>query len=207
MEYPLITYTASAYELDIDENEVLRYLGYSRVNITDKDKKMIKPMIEGSRAYINPRACYRRFDISTYGEDRILLPYGEITSRHLTLNLKGCDGIYMFAATIGAPYDRMMIKERVASMARAAIFQSIGATAVEAFVEKLCADLQEEALRNGESLRHRYSPGFGDYDISHQKGLFKVLSPEKNAGITLNDSLIMSPEKSVTALIGIDKIM
>lgn len=206
MEYPLITYTVEAKEIEIDESEVLRYLGYSKVNITEADKEMIQPMIEEAKDFINPKACYRRFDIETYDNNKILLPYGEIISKHLSLNLKGCKGIYMFAATIGAPYDRMMIKARVSSMAKAAIFQSIGATAVEAFVEKLCADLQKEANAKGEKLRHRYSPGFGDYDLSHQKGLFSVLSPEKSVGITLNDSLIMSPEKSVTALIGIDKL-
>ena len=206
MDYPIITYTINADELCIDENEVLRYLGYSKVDITMADRELIKPMITEVRKYINPRACYRRFDIETYDDNRILLPYGEIVSRHLTLNLKGCKSIYMIAATIGAPFDRQMIKARVSSMAKAAILQAIGATYVECFVENLVEKLAKEASLNDEKLRVRYSPGFGDYDLSNQKGLFSVLAPEKNAGITLNDSLIMSPEKSVTALIGIEKI-
>lgn len=206
MDYPLITYTVDANDLCIDENEVLRYLGYSKVDITTADKEMIMPMIEAARSFVNPKACYRRFDIETYADNRILLPYGEVTSRHLTLNLNGCKSIYMIAATIGAPFDRQMIKARVSSMAKAAILQAIGATYVESLVEKLVEKLSKEASLCNEKLRVRYSPGFGDYDLSNQKGLFKVLTPEKHAGITLNDSLIMSPEKSVTALIGIEKI-
>lgn len=206
MDYPLITYSVDAIDLNIDVNEVLRYLGYSKVNITKADEEMISPMIEDARRFVNPRACYRRFDIKTYEDNKIMLPYGEIVSKHLTLNLKGCESIFMIAATIGAPFDRQMIKARVSSMAKAAILQAIGATFVEAFVENLVEKLSKDVEANSEKLRVRYSPGFGDYDLSHQKGLFNVLAPEKNAGITLNDSLIMSPEKSVTALIGIEKI-
>lgn len=203
MEYPLITYSVDEKDLLIDENEVLRYLGYSKVNITYKDIRMLSPMIEEARKNINPRGCYRRFELELKDNDEIVLPYGTVTSRHLSINLKGCHGIYMIAATIGAPFDRMMIKERVSSMSRAAIFQAIGATAVESFVENMCDKLAMDSAAQGEQLKHRYSPGFGDYDLSHQVGFFKSLQPERYAGITLNDSLIMSPEKSVTAIIGI----
>lgn len=206
MESPVTTYTADPCELDIDKCEVLRYLGYDMGCVTENDKELISPLIEDAVRVIIPKACYRRFDISLMDDFIILLPYGEIVSRHLSLNLKGCKSIYMLAATIGAQYDRMMMRERVTSMARAAIFQAIGATAVEAFVERMCVYLKNELENTGESMHPRFSPGYGDFDLSNQMGVFKVLSPEKYAGITLNDSLVMSPEKSVTAIIGIEKL-
>lgn len=204
MDYPVIKYTLSENELNIDRNEVLRYLGYSRIDVNDEVIALIEPVITEARRYINPRACYRRFDIELKDNDVILLPYGEVTSHHLTINLKGCHSVYFMAATIGAEFDRLMLRFRVSSMAKAAILQAIGATAVEELCDRLCEELKMLAKEQGENLRARYSPGFGDYGLSNQIGVFSSLAPEKHTGITLNDSLIMSPEKSVTALIGIE---
>lgn len=205
MDYPVIKYTLSENELNIDRSEVLRYLGYSRIDINDEVIELIEPVISEARKYIKPRACYRRFDISLGENDVILLPYGEVTSHHLSINLKGCRGVYFMAATIGAEFDRLMLRFRVSSMARAAILQAIGATAVEELCDRLCENLKKQSIGQGENIRARYSPGFGDYGLTNQIGVFKALAPEKHTGITLNDSLIMSPEKSVTALIGIEE--
>lgn len=207
MEYPVITFAPDKSELVIDRNEVLRYLGYSKTVVNEEIVNSIEPVIDEAMKVISPRACYSRFALEMLDDNVIRLPYGDVTSRHLTINLKGCHGIFFFAATIGAPFDRLMARMRVSSMAKAAILQAIGATAVESLCDILCDKLAKEAEANGEKLRARYSPGFGDYGLDNQVGFFSTLTPQKYAGITLNESLIMSPEKSVTALIGIEKLM
>lgn len=206
MEYPIITFAPDKYDLIIERNEVLRYLGYSRFDINEEIIDSIEPYIEEAMEYISPRACYCRFNLEITENNVIRLPYADVSSRHLAINLRGCDGVFFFAATIGAPFDRMMARARVSSMVKAAIFQSIGATAVESLCDILCDKLAKEVKSNNEKLHARYSPGFGDYGLENQTGFFKTLQPQKYAGITLNESLIMSPEKSVTALIGIEKI-
>jgi len=206
MEYPVITYTVDQNDIYIDEAEVLRYLGYSKVLVTEEEKKQIRPLVEEARKTFTCRACYRRFELTLGEDNQITLPYTTVRSVDLTRNLQGCHGIYFFAATIGATFDRLMLRTRVDSMSRAAIFQAIGATAVEDVCDKLCSKLAGEAALQGEKLRPRYSPGYGDFGLENQRGFFQSLCPEKYTGITLNDSLIMSPEKSVTAIIGIKKI-
>ena len=49
----------------------------------------------------------------------------------------------------------------------------------------------------------RYVRGIGDLALENQKGVFEVLHPSKYIGLSLMDTMIMSPEKSVTAIIGI----
>ena len=58
-------------------------------------------------------------------------------------------------------------------------------------------------LLPGESLVQRYSPGYGDFPLECQPGLFRLLGVQRNIGVTLTDSLLMLPTKSVTAVIGI----
>ena len=131
------------------------------------------------------------------------MPYGRVESRHLSRNLAGCKEIFIFAATIGAGFDRMLTRTRITSMAEAAVLQACGAAAVEAVCNALNDKLEREILAEGKSLCSRYSPGYGDYALENQKGVFEVLNPPKYIGLSLMDTLIMSPEKSVTAVIGI----
>jgi len=65
------------------------------------------------------------------------------------------------------------------------------------------AELKEEAAAEGKFLRPRFSPGYGDLPLAIQPELFRVLEVQKNTGITLTESLLMMPTKSVTALIGV----
>lgn len=53
-------------------------------------------------------------------------------------------------------------------------------------------------------LKPRFSAGYGDLPLEVQKDIFRVLDCPRKIGLTLNDSLLMSPTKSVTAIVGIE---
>ena len=88
-------------------------------------------------------------------------------------------------------------------MAEASFLNAIGAAAVEDVCDRLNDELRQFAASEGKSVRPRYSPGYGDYDLENQRGIFSLLEPAKHIGLTLKDNLIMVPEKSVTAVVGI----
>lgn len=198
-------YMLSGADLEINEVEALRYLGYKRMDVTDSDVELIKRLTEKVRGSLVPRAVYGRFPVSVIGDGEIHMPYGIINSKDLTVNLKGCSEIFIFAATIGAKFDMALNRARIVSIAEAAVFQALGATAVEELCDRLNEKLNDECAEKGEKAHVRYSPGFGDFGLENQKGVFSVLRPEKMIGLTLKDNLIMAPEKSVTAIIGIEK--
>ncbi len=199
----LIRYAVQANELNIRESEVLRYLGYDPKLVTEADIKMVSDLREEVMDKIAPKAVYDRFGISLPEKGIIDMPYGRVNSMDLYNNLKGCEEVYIFAATIGAEYDRLVKRSSVRSMAVTAVINSIGAVAVEDLCDRLNEKLRLEVLGEGLTLRPRYSPGYGDLTLDNQKGIFSVLSPGKNLSLTLKDNLIMAPEKSVTAIIGI----
>ena len=49
----------------------------------------------------------------------------------------------------------------------------------------------------------RYSPGYGDLDIRVNKDILNLLNAHRKIGVTVTDTGIMIPRKSVVALIGI----
>lgn len=198
-------YTINAKDLVINEYEALRYLGYVRSSITDEDIEMVKAAIEEVRGLAVPKACFERYTVTISEDFDITMPYGIIHSKDLATNLKGCSEIYIFAATIGPRFDMALTRQRQISIAKAAVYQSVGAATVEALCDTLNEDLRRKVLEEGGTLHPRFSPGFGDMSLDNQKGIFSVLRPEKSIGLTLKDNLIMAPEKSVTAIIGIEK--
>ena len=48
----------------------------------------------------------------------------------------------------------------------------------------------------------RYSPGYGDFPIEMQKTLLQSVDGPKTIGLTVNESSILIPRKSITAVIG-----
>ena len=128
---------------------------------------------------------------------------GPIRSKSLSRNLKGCRQVVLFGATLGAGVDRLMRRISLTDMARAVILQSCAAAMLEEYCDecqkKIAAELEEEHLY----LRPRFSPGYGDFDICYQEPVVRMLNCAKTIGLTLTDSFMMTPTKSVTAVIGI----
>lgn len=145
------------------------------------------------------KVAYGRFPIVISGST---IDFGvmKAESKKLAETLSGCSTAYVFAATIGARFDQLIEKYKRISPTKSLIFQALGAERIETLCDEFCDDIKRKEER---SLTMRFSPGYGDLDLSFQKEIFRVLNPAKNIGLTLNDSLLMTPGKSVTAIFGL----
>ena len=75
-----------------------------------------------------------------------------------------------------------------------------------AFLEEYCDRMQkqiEDGLENGLYLRPRFSPGYGDFSILHQKELLQMTDASKKIGLALTEGYMLTPTKSITAVMGI----
>ncbi|MCR5400004.1 MAG: hypothetical protein K6E78_00255 [Treponema sp.] len=126
-------------------------------------------------------------------------------SKNLGINLRNCSKIILFGLTIGPLVDQKIRKAQLSGSTEAAVFQATGAMYAESLTELLNKKIKEEYLAKGYKAHPRYSPGYGDISLEMQKDFFRLLPLEK-IGLTLMESLIMAPEKSVTAFIGLEKI-
>ncbi len=131
--------------------------------------------------------------------DTLDIGYGLFKSRQLCKNLKGAERIIVFAITLGAGVDRLLM--RLSSVSAAEYFV---ADAVASAIAEGAMDKAEEIAKKEMKTRPRFSAGFGDFYIENQKGILKLLNAEKLLGITVSDSYLMSPMKSVTAVMGVE---
>lgn len=124
----------------------------------------------------------------------------KLSSKKLSMCLEGSLRVLLFAATVGVGIDRLIAKYSHLSPSKALMLSALGSERIEALCNAFCA---QYALENGVLLTPRFSAGYGDCPLETQKEIFSILNCTKNIGLTLNDSMLMSPTKSVTAFVGI----
>lgn len=122
-----------------------------------------------------------------------------VPSVSLKKRLEGCSSAVWFAATAGLALDRLIARYSITEPSKALLFQSIGAERCEALCQAFCSFLSEQ-----HETRNRFSPGFGDCPLETQRKVFRLLDCPRNIGVSLNESLLMSPTKSVTAVVGLE---
>lgn len=188
----------------VNEAEILRYMGCQGVDTSTESLSSIHDMITDCLDEALPRlvykVCWSVFDISLIN-DTICFPFGKVRSRSFSKFLNGCDSAVIFAATIGIEIDRLISKHGRLSPSKALCFQAIGAERIESLCNIFCADMSSAYARDGIKSKARFSPGYGDLSLSFQEKIFNVLDCNRKIGLFLSDSLLMTPSKSVTAII------
>ena len=188
-------------EPPIDKKEILRYAGCK--DMTDESLQfLLEECLKEVLPKLSYKVCYTELPL-TFVEDGCDFGCMQIVSKDLKKNLKGCKTSVLFAATVGVEIDRLIAKYGHISPVKSVMLQAIGAERIESLCDTFCEDMKSKSIEDGWKLRPRFSPGYGDLPLEIQKDIFQVLNCSKNIGISLNDSLLMSPSKSVTAFVGI----
>ena len=185
----------------MDETEILRYAGAGRT-VSQEEAELMRICIAEITEKLSYRVCWRVFSLKEEG-DILDLGFAKTDSAGLQKNLKGCEQCIVFAATVGIEIDRAIRRYSRLSPAKALFFQAIGAERIEALCDVFCAEQAERWQAEGKGLRPRFSPGYGDLPLELQKDIFRALDCTAQIGVGLNESLLMTPSKSVTAIVGI----
>ncbi len=188
-------------EIEINRSEILRYAGADK-GVSDYDS-LICECIDEASDKLRYSVCYCEFPLKIDG-DRLDLAFAECESKSLKKNLFGCDSFLLFAATVGLELDRLINKYSRTEPSRALIFQALGAERIESLCDVFCADFKKEMALLNRNTRPRFSAGYGDFPIEMQLQICETLGSAKSIGVFVNESLLLSPSKSVTAIIGIE---
>lgn len=187
----------------VNEREVWRYAGYlGKIDEMEQELQetfmQVKKELAKAFSY---KVCYRIMDIS-WQDDMPDLPF-PYESKDLAKCIKGSSKILMFAATIGLEIDRYIARYQRVSPAKALLMQAYGAERIESLCDLFCSDMRETLAAEGLIMTPRFSPGYGDLPLQAQVDFFKLLDCSRQIGISLNSSLLMTPSKSVTAIMGL----
>ena len=184
----------------MNKQEILRYLGAS--HHTDQLDDLIAKAEKQVKTAAKPRHIFRRFPISVK-EDSVTINRAKLFSRDLAAHLRGCRDAFLFALTLGTEVDALIRRCTVIDLPLVPVLQACAAAYTEECADKAQQELERMAHEDGLYLRPRYSPGYGDFNLSDQRFLFSALDITKKIGITLSEDCLMIPMKSITAVIGL----
>ena len=194
--------TISLCKPSVSKKEILRYAG-AKMGDEALDR-LVDECLSLAEDHLTYRAVYAVYPI-THTETGVSLGTLSVASRDLAKNLNGCHAVILFGASVGRAIDRLVLRESVLSPARALLLDAYGTERVEALADALCDTLAAKYGEEGCVLRPRFSPGYGDLPLSTQREIFSMLDLPRRLNVTLNDSLLISPKKTVTAFVGIAK--
>lgn len=188
-----------------NEREILRYLGHKGQEIPDNVEALIAECRQELEEVAVPKAYWREYPLTVQGH---VLDMGclQTTSRSLERNLKDCEKVLLFGATLGSQVDVLLHRYGMLQMSKAVVLQAAAVAMLETFCDEKNEELKQTYQKNGWYLRPRFSPGYGDFPLECQRKLIPALELGKRIGVTLTDSLLMMPSKSVTAVIGASRL-
>ena len=186
-------------QLNIDE--ALRYLGAG----TQAPAALRQEMADVARQLmqtLRPHYPYRVYPLR-HEEHTELLPDADValtggTARRM---LAQCDQAVLLVCTLGAQFDTLLRTQQARDMSRAVMLDACGS----AWVEAGC-DAAEQELKTRFPERYltdRFSPGYGDLPLTLQPGICAALDAQRRLGVTVTESLLLNPAKTVTAVIGL----
>ena len=185
----------------IPMREALHYMGWRGTPVEPELLEQIQTLIDLAEREVQPHAVIRRFGMDEDGrlQGTALIPQGGDVRRMLS----GCHEAVLLAATLGAGSERMLLKAQAESGAEAVLLDAVLSAAIEAVCDAQEAALRDSLAAHGLYLTDRFSPGYGDMPLEQTRAICAVLDTGRAIGLTVSQSGIMIPRKSVTAILGI----
>lgn len=194
----------TAFEIEINKEEVLRYLGYKGQVVDDNIMNIIDECREEIKTVITPREIHQYNDIKIIDEgvevlDTNLILYGNDIKNHLK-DSKKC---VLMAVTLGNDIEKRTRLYEKTNLTKALILDACATTAVEEICDIVENCVKEKVEIQGKDITFRYSPGYGDLPLEVQNNFLRALDAQRKIGLTVSENNLLFPRKSVTAIIGI----
>lgn len=178
----------------LNRNEAVRYLGGAGIRLNYRMDVLMDECEKAVLEKASPKYLYVEKD----------LPCPQIMGgKDIESHLNGCEKAIVMCATVGSEVDKLIRISQISDMARAVVMDSLASVAVEqvcnAF-DKIIAGKYSDY-----NMTFRFSPGYGDYPIELQKIILQMLDAPKKIGLCTNDNFLLTPTKSVTAVLGLSK--
>lgn len=188
----------------LSKTEAARYMGVKSTpdeavqSLLDKYEPIVREKLRPAYVYREAEVTFEDDGVHISGVNAVLT--GEDIKKHL----KGCKRAVLLAATVSAEADKLIRQTAVTDMAAALAVDCLCSTAVE----QVCDRAEEEIFLSVEApfRTWRFSPGYGDLPIFLQRDFLLALNAQRRIGLTVTDSSLLIPSKSVTAIIGISDI-
>ena len=193
-------------ELEISTDIIEKFMGYEPRHAPDPIPQLIKEVLGVAHDYCNIKGGFVIQEKVEVNRSERILQINNVqfdVKRVVSNQLKKMDNVALFVCTAGdgiGAYSKELMHE--GDFIKGYIADVVGSEIVESAMDKIQDDLEQKMEAQGLHITDRYSPGYCGWSVGEQHKLFSFF-PENFCGITLTDSSLMQPIKSVSGVIGI----
>ncbi len=185
----------------VSRSEVYRYMGFKGEMPEMPIAEMTEVIIKELHRVSNPKFC--SVDTSVVIDENVVsFKTFCVKSKSLSKHLSDCTSAVLFAATLGSEADMLIYKYSLISPSKAVAAQAAATAMIEMYADDICSIFEEEAKKDGLYITKRFSPGYGDLSLECQSDFLGALDAGKRIGLCITDSGMLTPVKSVTAVVG-----
>jgi hypothetical protein len=196
--------------IPVPRKNIYRRLGFVKgvTDVPTSQREEIERYIGDASSLIHLKGAGLRMPITEIRGARIILPDGaDFESRQLAKFIVNCNEIVLMGATAGREIMNAIEEDATgANVTRGIVLDAAASEIVDAALDWI-VDYFNQSLRreNRKLLGKRYSAGYGDFFLEAQKAMYRLLQLDK-IGIEITESCMLIPEKSVTAITGIEAL-
>lgn len=191
-----------AENINPPRKEILRYMGCKEES--ENETKLIDEFLPIVKKAASPKGSFSFYELNK--DNNSVYINGEILkSSSLFKNLRLCNGAIIFSLTLGTEIDRLISKYSLARPSAAFCVNAIATAMIEEYAMLFCEEMKDLLKKENLFLRPRFSPGYADFDLKNQSFFIKLTNASKLCGINLTDGFMMTPSKSVTAIMGVSE--
>jgi hypothetical protein len=185
--------SASPKDFEINKIELAARL---KTDLNFEDELLSRCFDEFNQT-VNYKYAYVKVPVSTTN-DICDFGFATVKSASLSRVIASSKEAFIMAVSTGIEVDRLITKLYLKNDPSAFFVDAIGSAAVESLADHINNKISENL-----NTTNRFSPGYADFPLEFQRDLLSRINANQTVGITLSENLMMTPMKSITAVIGI----
>lgn len=171
------------------KESALKYLGYYGQGLEPSFLELFDSCLEEVKSLQHFKVSYATYSLDSCPID---LNYPGLDSF-----FSGCDTVIFIACTLGIEVERRIKYYQAFDLTKMCILDSIAS----AYIEEACDTFENEHFETNRT--YRFCPGYGQVPIELNKEIAQYLDLYRKTGITITDTNLLLPQKSMIGFIGI----
>jgi hypothetical protein len=154
--------------------------------------------------FTRPAAIWDAFPIREFRHERLVLADGtKIGGGPVASVVAGASELAVGVCTAGSEISQRITEhQRAGRRLRAMFLDDLGSWAVDQVRQQVCRTIETDATARGWRASASLSPGESEWSVAEQSVIFKLVDA-RSIGVTLTESLVMTPIKSLSLIVGI----
>jgi len=192
-------------QIRIDPGEMMKLLGEQEAMIDEHTSGLVETYMAECLRISSPQGAIllaETLDSASAEEIRVqdlVFDSGKII--HKMLRYSSCYALFIVTA---GPEPENLARSLLnqGNYLEGYIADLLASALVDAAADQIQENVRSYAQKQGMKITNRYSPGYCSWKVEEQQKLFSLF-PEGCCGISLSESSLMSPVKSISGIIGI----